>query len=287
MVQKVEPRRYEARRRGSFGRDRQSRSWTGDPRRRTSVPGLRCVHPARDWNIFLHMTNRFGVLLHPDDVRWAAVEGVSETVIAAVLLLHERRVDEIVPSLSAAELEQVIVLVGRSPRVYPPGTLDALKQRKALVSPEPPRRSGESTRSNVAAEKQHAGTRRGQPETRTPARPNAGADDRRSVIEGGSPQNTERRQTADNCQTGANGARAGTSAGTRNETARRRVIVEDLMQAGLSIRMISEVTDIPRSSVHRAMGAVARAEAKKQVAVAEIAAKLLGKKLSHRGRGRA
>ena len=117
------------------------------------------------------MTNRFAVLLHPDDVRWAAAEGVSEDVIAAVLLLHQRRVDEIVPKLSAAELEQVIKLVGRSPRVYPPGTLDALKQRKALVSPEPPQRSGESTRSDVAAEKQHAGTPgadpRGQPETRT------------------------------------------------------------------------------------------------------------------------
>ena len=48
---------------------------------------------------------------------WAAAEGVSEDVIAAVLLLHERRVDEIVPSLSAAELEQVIVLVGISARL--------------------------------------------------------------------------------------------------------------------------------------------------------------------------
>lgn len=89
------------------------------------------------------MTNRFEVLLHLQDVRWAAVEGVSETVIAADLLLHERSVDEIVPKLSAAELEQVIKLVGRSPSVYPPGTLDALKQRKALVSPEPPQRSGD------------------------------------------------------------------------------------------------------------------------------------------------
>jgi hypothetical protein len=137
------------------------------------------------------MTNRFDVRLHPDDVRWAAAEGVSETVIAAVLLLHERSVDEIVPSLSAAELEQVIVLVGRSPRVYPPGTLDALKQRRALVSPEPPQRSGESTRSDVAAGKQHAGTSgadpRGQPETRTPARPDAGTA-RRSVVDGGSPR---------------------------------------------------------------------------------------------------
>ena len=58
-------------------------------------------------------------------MRWAAAEGVSEDVIAAVLLLHERSVEEIVPRLSAAELEQVIKLVGRSPRVYPPGTLEA------------------------------------------------------------------------------------------------------------------------------------------------------------------
>ena len=35
------------------------------------------------------MTNRFDILLHPDDMRWAAAEGVSETVIAAVLLLRE------------------------------------------------------------------------------------------------------------------------------------------------------------------------------------------------------
>ena len=125
-------------------------------------------------------------------MRWAAAEGVSETVIAAVLLLHERSVKEIAAELSAAELDQVVKLVARSPRVYPPGTLDALKQRRALVSPEPPPRSGESTRSEVAAGKQHARTlgadRRGQPETRTPARPDAGADDRRSVIEGGSPR---------------------------------------------------------------------------------------------------
>src|SRR5262249_22576911 len=96
----------------------------------------------------------------------------SETVIAAVLMLHERSVDEIVPKLTAVELEQVIKLVGRSPRVYPPGTLDALKQRRALVSPEPPQRSGENTRSDVAAEKQDAGTcgadPRGQPSRSQP-----------------------------------------------------------------------------------------------------------------------
>jgi len=211
------------------------------------------------------MRNRFGVLLYRDDVRWAAAEGVSESVIAAVLLLHERSVQQIVAELSAAELEQVIKLVGRSPRAYPPGTLDALKQGRALVLPEPPQRSGESIRSEVPAEKQHARTRgaepRGQPSRGQPCA--RGADPR------GQP------------------GKAGTCAGTRNETARRRVIVEDLMKAGLSIRMMAEVTRIPRSSVHRAMRAVARAEAKKQVAIGEITAELLGKKLSRRARWRA
>lgn len=93
------------------------------------------------------MTNRFGVLLHSDSVRWAAAEGVSKDVIAAVLLLHERSVDEIAPKLSAVELEQVIKLVGRSPRLYSPGTLDALKQRTS-PSPQPPSNGGLS---NVVA----------------------------------------------------------------------------------------------------------------------------------------
>ena len=38
---------------------------------------------------------RTGIALDDASLRWAAAEGVSETVIAAVLLLHERRVDEI------------------------------------------------------------------------------------------------------------------------------------------------------------------------------------------------
>jgi hypothetical protein len=61
--------------------------------------------------------------------RWSVAEGVPETVIAGVLLLHERSVDEIATKLVPGELEQVIKLVGRSPSCYPPGTLDALKGR--------------------------------------------------------------------------------------------------------------------------------------------------------------
>ena len=91
-----------------------------------------------------HFKNCFEFPLHPDDLRWAAAEGVSEDVIAAVLLLHERSVDEIAPELSVAELERVIKLVRRSPRVYPPGTLDALKQRRTSTSPQPPSDSGAS-----------------------------------------------------------------------------------------------------------------------------------------------
>ena len=73
------------------------------------------------------MTNAFGVELHSESVRWAAAEGVSETVIAAVLLLHERGVDEIASKLGPDELEQLIKLVGRCPSSYPTGALDALK----------------------------------------------------------------------------------------------------------------------------------------------------------------
>jgi hypothetical protein len=65
------------------------------------------------------MTNRFGFDLYPKEVRRAAAEGVSEDVITAVLLLHERSVEEIVPQLSPLELEKVIELVGRSPRPLP------------------------------------------------------------------------------------------------------------------------------------------------------------------------
>jgi hypothetical protein len=73
----------------------------------------------------------------PTSVRWAAAEGVPETVIAAVLLLDERSVDEIVAELGPGQLEQVIKIVGRSPSCYPPGTLDALKGRMPAPSPEP------------------------------------------------------------------------------------------------------------------------------------------------------
>jgi hypothetical protein len=45
------------------------------------------------------MSNSFGITLDPASVRWA----LPETVIAAVLLLHEKSVDEIVAKLVPRE----------------------------------------------------------------------------------------------------------------------------------------------------------------------------------------
>jgi hypothetical protein len=50
------------------------------------------------------MTNAFGVELDSAGVRRAIAEDVPETVIAAIYLLHERTVDEIVAKLRSDEL---------------------------------------------------------------------------------------------------------------------------------------------------------------------------------------
>jgi len=90
----------------------------------------------------------------------------------------------IVPKLSAVELEQVIKLVGRSPRVCPPGTLDALKQRKALVSPEPPSDSGPG---DLAIKEPAGRTARARGrETRLPPRLGAGGHSPQSINGSGS-----------------------------------------------------------------------------------------------------
>jgi hypothetical protein len=83
------------------------------------------------------MTNPYGLVLDDASLRWAAAESVSEAVIAAICLLEARSVDEIVAKLTTVELEQVIKIVGRCPRCYPPGAYDALKaQRKPSSTPQ-------------------------------------------------------------------------------------------------------------------------------------------------------
>jgi hypothetical protein len=83
------------------------------------------------------MANPYGIKLDDRSLRWAAAEGVPESVIAAICLLDEKSVDEIVAKLSPAELEQVVNIVGRSPSCYPPGVYAALKGRRNLASLQP------------------------------------------------------------------------------------------------------------------------------------------------------
>ncbi len=79
--------------------------------------------------------NPYGITLDDASLRWAAAEGVPASVIAAICLLDEQSVDEIVTKLTTAELDQVIQIVGRSPRGYPPGAYDALKGKRNLAQP--------------------------------------------------------------------------------------------------------------------------------------------------------
>jgi hypothetical protein len=207
------------------------------------------------------MTNLFGVVLHIESVRWAAAEGVSETVIAGVLLLHERSVDEVASKLRPDELGHVIRLVGRSPSCYPPGTLEALKGRRQALPPAPV----PSAPTNSVASRQPA------------ARVKPIAEDMRRAQERrlARLQVQATQSATERAPTAPNPTKTGTRPGMRAETARRRMVVEDLRKAGLSVRMISSGTGIPVGSVHRAMRAIARAEAKKEVAVAEITKELL------------
>ena len=84
------------------------------------------------------IANPYGIALDDASLRWAAAEGVCEAVIAAICLLDQRSVDEIVAKLSPVELEHVIKIVGRSPRAYSPGAYEALKGKRNLASPQPP-----------------------------------------------------------------------------------------------------------------------------------------------------
>ena len=76
------------------------------------------------------MANPYGITLDDASLRWAAAEGVAETVIAAICLLHEKSVGEIVSRLTTGELDQVIKIAGRSPQCYPPGAYAALKEQR-------------------------------------------------------------------------------------------------------------------------------------------------------------
>jgi hypothetical protein len=80
------------------------------------------------------MPNLYGITLDEASIRWAAAEGVSETIIAAVLLLHEKSVDEVAAKLKPDELAHVVRFVGRCPTCYPPGTLAVITDMIRLRS---------------------------------------------------------------------------------------------------------------------------------------------------------
>jgi hypothetical protein len=75
------------------------------------------------------MANAFGVVLDNASVRRAVVEGVPETVIAAIYLLHENSVDAVASKLNPDELLHVIRLVWSAIghyrfRILPPPLFD-------------------------------------------------------------------------------------------------------------------------------------------------------------------
>jgi len=211
------------------------------------------------------MTNPYGVVLDDASRRWAAAESVPETVIAAICLLETRSVDEIVARLTTAELEQVIKIVGRSPRGYPPGAYDALKGKRNLAQPQPP---SEKLSPNAALKP-----------SRPAARTNPGPESSRRIhARRFNAPRLEVPQTSSELSAATTIEKPGTRAGTRAETARRRLVVADLRKAGLSVRTIAAGTGIPVGSVHRAIRATARAQAKQEVAIIEMTAKLLNKR---------
>jgi hypothetical protein len=199
-----------------------------------------------------NISNPFGIALDQSWLRWAAAEGVSETVIAAVALLHERTVDEVVGKLTPAQLADVTRLVSRCPSGYPPGAYDALKALRNVAAEQPATRTTDGAGANRPL-RRHMRASAELKRLRLAERTN------RAVL-----------SQHDAKYTGANAEKTGTHPGTLAETVRRRVVVDDLMKLGLSVRAIAAGSGIPRSSVHRAMQAVARAEAKKEVAIAEI-----------------
>ena len=191
-----------------------------------------------------------------------------------MLLLHEKSVDEVVAKLMSDELGHVIRLVSRCPTCYRPGTLVALRSQ----TPAPLRPS--------------VSTSNHQPLSRRPGRIIAKSLHglRFARAEGAATRamptyarTFEHPQSKAKLAIKPNPEKAGTSAGTLAETVRRRFAVADLMKAGLSVRAISAGTGIPRSSVHRAMAAIVRAQAKQEVAIAEMAKEFLCKRLSRRG----
>ena len=221
------------------------------------------------------MTNPYGITLDRAWTEWAAEYGVSPTVAAALFLISVHRpAHEVAAKLTACEFKQVIDIVRRWPNNFAAGTLAALESQKHAAQ-----RELAASTSNVKS-------------CRPGAEIKSGAEDTRRTHECKfesfrihAPQTAPKleRVSAPEPERVPNTEKAGTHTGTLADILRRRMVVEDLRGLGLSIRGIAATTGIPRSSVHRAVRAMARVQAKQEADTIEIMKKLLGKKLSRQG----
>ena len=222
------------------------------------------------------MTNPYGITLDRAWTEWAAEYGVSPTVAAALFLISVHRpAHEVAAKLTACEFKQVIDIVRRWPNNFASGTLAALESQKHAAQ----RELTTSTSTDVASGRPGAGIRASAADTRRTH------ECRFESFRIHAPQTAPKpeRVSAPEPERVPNTEKAGTHTGTLADVLRRRMVVEDLRGLGLSIRGIAAATGIPRSSVHRAVRAMARAQAKREADTIKIMKKLMGKRLSRQG----
>ena len=222
------------------------------------------------------MTNPYGITLDRAWTEWAAEYGVSPTVAAALFLMSVHRpAHEVAAKLTACEFKQVIDIVRRWPNNFASGTLAALETQKHAAQ----RELTTSTSTDVASGRPGAGIKASAADTRRTH------ECRFESFRIHAPQTAPKpeRVSAPEPERVPNTEKAGTHTGTLADILRRRMVVEDLRGLGLSIRGIAAATGIPRSSVHRAVRAMARARAKQEADTIQIMKKLLGRRLGRQG----
>ena len=102
------------------------------------------------------MANPYGITLNRAWTEWAAEQGMSEPVAAALYLISKnRKTDEVVAKLKPSEVELVVDTVQRWRDCFPRGACAALNESRPAPSPEPSARSDRPThaRKSYAAER--------------------------------------------------------------------------------------------------------------------------------------
>jgi hypothetical protein len=81
--------------------------------------------------------NPYGITLDRTWTKWAAKQGVPDTIAAALYLISEnRKTDEVVVKLRPSEIERVIDIVQCWPDRFPPGALAAIRRRRPAPLPQ-------------------------------------------------------------------------------------------------------------------------------------------------------